>query len=985
MHNIRTNILTRISSVLVASALTVTMSASAFGQLSQSGNGVVGRATGKLSDINLNGPGYMYYGVNGADRGLGYIGSYMTLGGFVPTLEDDFGGIWNADVRGHLSVNSGFFSNVGAVRKQLLNSGALLGLGIFWDYDGDLFQYPIYGADQPGAIFGPYGHVFQQVGVSGELLTDWGNLRTNGYIPVGSTGNQLVTTATSTGVFYQNYILPQNGLSAALGGADLELGAYVPALADWAGMINVGGYAFGNSRYTKIGGERHGGDLVPWFGGVYTRLDMTFANNWDFSLQYNNDSFFNSTGFARLTYRMGGSRRRNVPDQMEQPMFRNEHIVRANEAPIAALNPQNNSTPWHVIHVDNSAAPRGNGTAEAPYQTLADAQADAEATNSWNITYVHEGLATSTFNAYRDNFRFTADNQFLVGSGGPLTIGTQPINGSTLLTVGPLTAGKPVFTNPLFNSSFPGSSAGDVERDSSVLIAGDNGGVTIANIDIVGSTYGIAAAGDLNGTAQPVGTTANPTASSISNLGGSSVRNVSISGDGTNDRQTGVIVAGIRTTGTNTFTDEPTGGLEFTDTTIGLTTAQGLQVGLEQLLIPVPPSTDYIEAIANSGGDVNIDYSGSITNNINQNGNFSSLLMFIGGKAGGTVNVAASSTPFGATVANQVQDIGGEGIYITQNRNSAAGDATRINISNATLAESSNTAIYIADDQSTTNIRTAATSTYAYGIQKTGGAAAIILREGSPNFTFYGTAENAPPASGNNFLVDIRDTNGAVIDLSGPGLFPLNDLADGIQITNAAGGRISMRGVDLRGTGVTGIHVLNGTSADLDFRDITIQGQVNDPAIAIVSSGILLESSTSTASFSNISIEEDLAFHAVQLDTYTGDVTFIDLNARTSNNDATASTFYVHNGSPSSLTVGGTSILTNTATDNQVINLASGPTALNMNFATVSSENSNVAAPLAVELLGTGTFDITNSFEILGTAGTLNNISAPASITVTIP
>lgn len=214
----------------------------AFGQLPQSADGVVGRATGRLSNINLSGPGYLYYGVNGADRGLGYVGSYMTLGGFIPTLEDDFGGIWNADVRGHLSVNSGFFSNIGAVRKQLLNNGALLGLGIFWDYDGDLYQYPIAGADEPGAIFGPYGHVFQQVGVSGELLTDWGNLRTNGYIPVGQTGNQLVTTATGGGVFYQNYILPQNGLSAALGGADLELGAYVPALADWAGMINVGGY-----------------------------------------------------------------------------------------------------------------------------------------------------------------------------------------------------------------------------------------------------------------------------------------------------------------------------------------------------------------------------------------------------------------------------------------------------------------------------------------------------------------------------------------------------------------------------------------------------------------------------------------------------------------------------------------------------------------------------------------------------------------------
>ena len=69
-------------------------------------------------------------------------------------------------------------------------------------------------------------------------------------------------------------------------------------------------------------GSQQGEAIVPFFGGVYTRLDMTFANNWDFSLQYNNDPFFDSTGFARLTYRLGGSRRRNVPDQLEQPLMR---------------------------------------------------------------------------------------------------------------------------------------------------------------------------------------------------------------------------------------------------------------------------------------------------------------------------------------------------------------------------------------------------------------------------------------------------------------------------------------------------------------------------------------------------------------------------------------------------------------------------------------------------------------------------------------
>ena len=977
-------------------AMTFMLHLAACGQVPQSADGVVGRATGRLANINLNGPGYMYYGINGADRGLGYVGSYMTLGGFIPTLEDDFGGIWNADVRGHLSVNSGFFSNVGAVRKQLLNSGALLGFGVFWDYDGDLYQYPIAGADEPGAIFGPYGHVFQQVGISGEFLTDWGNFRTNGYIPVGQTGNQLVTNATGGGVFYQNSILPQNGLSAALGGADLELGAYLPGLADWAGMINVGGYAFGNTRYTKVGGENHGGDLVPWFGGVYTRLDMTFANNWDFSLQYNNDSFFNSTGFARLTYRMGGSRRRNVPDQMEQPMFRNEHIVRAVENPIAALNPQNNNQLWHVIHVDNQAAPNGNGTAEAPFRTLAEAQnaglPGGRNNDPWNITYVHQGNATSTFTAYTDPFTFTADSQFLVGSGGPLTIATQPFNGETLLTIGALTSGNPVLSTP---------------GQSNITIASPNpaapvptnvGGVTIANLSIIGSGTGISGSGNLTREPtsaglpfpQPVGTTNNPFGTPIANTGGSAVRNVSISGNGTSNSQTGVVIAAERQSLVASVPNtNPTGGIEFSDTAIDLMTADGFEVGLQQLSSLGPPQVPVNPpaAIPGSGGDVNIDYSGSITNNRNNNGNVATLLVTITGKTGGEVNLAATSTPSGATVENQIQDVAGQGISLVQN---ASG--TRINMANVTLAESDNTAIFLFDDDATTNIRTTPTSTYAFGLMKSDGDAAISIQGGSPTFNFFGTVENTPPSGGNNFLAEIRGTpagapiTDAVIDISGPGLTPLNDSADGIFIDNAVGGTITMSGLNLTGTGQFGIHVRN-TSATLAFANTTIEGPSEY--------GILLEDSSADATFDNTTINLDGTGVIAGIGlgdgapTYTGDIDFLNLSATTAQNGTT----FLAN-SANSITISGASSLTSTSTVSPVIDVTA--TTLDITLTSVSSNlaatvpNPDTGSTVAVELGNSGTFTITDSFLIDGNPGSDtdppgSNIRSSAGVTVTIP
>jgi len=382
----------------------------------QPAGGLVNQAAGSLLGFEAGGdrPGWLYYGINAADRGLGYNGSYMTLGGFIPYAEDDLGGFWAADLRSHLSVYGGFFSNVGAIRKQFIG-GTLLGVGVYWDYDGDMNQYPVAGV--PGTSqFGQFGHAYNQVGVSGEWLTDYGNLRSNGYMPVGTTANTLGAPGNP---FTGNFLLCQTGLDAALGGADLEVGAYIPGLADWAGMISVGGYALGNASYQWSEGSQVGQDVVPWFGGVYTRLDLTFLENWDFSLQANNDSYFDWTGFARITYRMGGSRRRNVPDQVEQPMMRNEHIVRGHQTPIVAVNPVTGQ-PWNVIHVDNTATVGGTGTAEAPLTTLALAQ--TRATQPYDVVFVHAGNSATA--PYESNWQFQADDQILVGEGSTLQLNT---------------------------------------------------------------------------------------------------------------------------------------------------------------------------------------------------------------------------------------------------------------------------------------------------------------------------------------------------------------------------------------------------------------------------------------------------------------------------------------------------------------------------------------------------------------------------------
>ena len=214
-----------------------------------------------------------------------------------------------------------------------------------------------------------------------------------------------------------------------------------------------------------------GQSVVPWFGGVYTRLDMTFIQNWDFSLQANNDSYFDWTGFARLTYRMGGSRRRNVPDQVEQPMMRNEHIVRAHQTPIVALNPNNGGQPWRVIHVNNAATPVGNGTAVSPFKSIVNA--NTAATSPWDIVVVAQGSGP-----YDGSFSPLSSNQYFIGQGSPYYVPTAncgPIN------IGGSGNTRPILTNP----------TGASINLSNGLIAN--------NFNIVDSAIGISGSGDLTG------------------------------------------------------------------------------------------------------------------------------------------------------------------------------------------------------------------------------------------------------------------------------------------------------------------------------------------------------------------------------------------------------------------------------------------------------------------------------------------------------
>ena len=211
-------------------------------------------------------------------------------------------------------------------------------------------------------------------------------------------------------------------------------------------------------------------------------------------------------------------------------MMRNEHIVRAHQTPIMALNPDNGNTPWKVIHVNNAAPSGGTGTAESPLNTLAEAS--AAAANPYDIVFVHQGLSrTST--PYGGTFAFGNENQYLIGDGLGFAIPT--------VTCGPLPLSTGSGLSPLLSNP-----AGDsIAIDGAIA-----GGATVAGIDIIGSRTGIYATGPLTSAAgRPL-----------------TVQNVSITGNGTTAAQEGV------------YLEAASGKATFAETAIANMTTAGFTI-----------------------------------------------------------------------------------------------------------------------------------------------------------------------------------------------------------------------------------------------------------------------------------------------------------------------------------------------------------------------------------------------------------------------
>ncbi|MFM7035453.1 MAG: beta strand repeat-containing protein, partial [Planctomycetia bacterium] len=461
----------------------------------------------------------------------------------------------------------------------------------------------------------------------------------------------------------------------------------------------------------------------------------------------------------------GGSRRRNVPDQMEQPMMRNEHIVRAHQTPKVALNPST-GTPWNVIHVNNAAAGAGDGTAQRPFTTVA--AANAAAINPYDIVLVDPGTGAAYDAAVGLNTTFSplAANQYFIGDGAAFFIPTAccgPLN------IGTTSGLRPVLTNP---------------TGASINLTN---GLVVNNFDIVGSQVGILGTGNLSSGIPRPGFPPYDSA-----VGASVVNNVAITGTQLAG-QTGVLL------------DNATGDAAFQNTVITNMTKAGFAV---------------------NGGDPNVDFSGTIQNDVATNGGFVSPVVDIVGTTGGEINLAVGTAPAGSTIPNKIVDNGGAGIKIADNTGGT------INVGNATLTNTQATAIDVQNSLATINVTDTA-------IVKDTSGTAVNVNGGAPVFDYKGTITNQ---QGN--MLHVNATTGGSVTLTSPAGSPFIDNGDGILVENSAGD-VTVKGATINSQ-QEGILVQNSSGVNT-FNDVTITGATT--------AGVSLQNNTGTDQFNNLNIQ----------------------------------------------------------------------------------------------------------------------------------
>ncbi|MFK7767533.1 MAG: right-handed parallel beta-helix repeat-containing protein [Mariniblastus sp.] len=430
--------------------------------------------------------GRLWFETNVVDQGLGYQGSYLSLGGKTRLGEDALDGRWLMEGRVHHSLEDegGLFANIGIERVfSIKPANADIAIGVWYDYDGDRQA--------------AFAHTFHQVGVSGAIKTRRWDLIANGYIPTGIQDYSLGDPSGSN-PFFGNSIALTPGIDSALQGFDVTL------------RVRPKQLAFGNGHF-DIGGYHYNSDLIDAFAGVKARVGAQVLGGMMVNLEVNHDDRFDTTAVLGVGWVFGatgsayGSEYSALGRDLEQTV-RNDHIVRFNQDVVIATDPRTGAA-YNAVHVDNNADPAfADGSAELPFASLVAAQNNS---SEGDVIVVNAGDGTDR--SLRSGI-VLKDDQYLLGEGRPILLPIQ--NGQNFQLFGNSSGLTPTISN---------------DGGFAVVTLANRNNVGGLDIDATGAQFGIWG-GDIEG--------GDISDNTIQNSAGDGVRLARVSGDWNFQRNT---------------------------------------------------------------------------------------------------------------------------------------------------------------------------------------------------------------------------------------------------------------------------------------------------------------------------------------------------------------------------------------------------------------------------------------------------------------
>jgi hypothetical protein len=695
---------------------------------------------GLSAPISSKLPGYTWFAFTAIDEQWGYDDNYVTVGSIQPIYTDRLDGWWFVDGRAHMTDQGNWFANLGLGRRvHFAEANADLSTSVWFDYDHDIPEN--------------FGHEFYQIGVSGYVRTSACDVYINGYIPIGTTDYE----GGDSGFVGNQIVVP--GLDNALEGFDAILRTRPGFMQMVGGRFDLGGYYYRS-------------DVVDGFGGIHLGLGFDLPHGVQVNLQYNNDSLYQSTGMLQFVWRFGGGGYYSPTGRGLEPTVRRDHIVRRHREEFIAMNPAT-GVAWNVIHVDNTAGGGGTGTAEAPFDTIADAET-ASAAN--DMIFVWEGDGTTT--GYDAGIALKA-GQYFLGDGVEHEI---PIIGGTTILPNNIDGALPMITNAA--SPVVTLADGNVVRGFNI----DGGGFANA---IVGT--GIAGANISNNIVQNT----SAEAIALTTLTGSVI---------VADNQFNNVVTGG---GAAVLVDGSTGAAQVADNTITASGGAGIQIDNSSGTIEVTDNT--ITTPAGSGVFLNNNVNATVSGNTITTPGFRGI----------SANNVAGTTSF---TGNTISDAPDTSIFA----NTVAGD---LSVSGNTITNSGDRGIAITNTTATHTVsENTITTTGAEGILFTGTPDSTTLAtnvindpatDGISIDNAVGTwtlSTNQIVRPGDNGL---QITNSAA-NFTSSNLNVNNPTNDGVFIDNSDG-VFTFNSTTITTAGNEAVAITNSNNSTYTFQNATIQ------------------------------------------------------------------------------------------------------------------------------------------------------------------